>query len=158
LRTKLKESRKIKKEILAEWKSGLEKYKAEPEYPIYRALLKFKFGKPYSENEKNIHRLKRMILISHGKKLNESRDYKAETSSITIVPVIEKYTDLKKRGKMFFGKCPLHTDKTPSFCVYPETNSFYCFGCGQGGDLITFLELKHGFTFLQACEYLMGAK
>ena len=56
-----------------------------------------------------------------------------------IESVIGSYIDLKRRGKNLVGLCPFHNEKTPSFTVYPETASYYCFGCGAGGEVINFV-------------------
>lgn len=50
-----------------------------------------------------------------------------------ITDVVSSYVQLKRRGRTQVGLCPFHNEKTPSFVVYPETQSFYCFGCGAGG-------------------------
>lgn len=61
-----------------------------------------------------------------------------------IVDVISTYVNLKKRGKNYFGLCPFHSEKTPSFSVNREKDMFHCFGCGKGGNVFTFLmELEH---------------
>ena len=52
--------------------------------------------------------------------------------------VASSYVTLKRRGRILTGLCPFHNEKTPSFTVYPETQSYYCFGCGNGGDVSTF--------------------
>src|ERR1700687_3450470 len=60
-----------------------------------------------------------------------------------IVRVVGEYVRLKKTGKDFSGLCPFHQEKTPSFTVSPIKQIFYCFGCGKGGDIFTFLmEMK----------------
>ena len=56
-----------------------------------------------------------------------------------IESVISSYVELKRRGRNLTGLCPFHNEKTPSFTVYPETSSYYCFGCHVGGDVITFI-------------------
>ena len=56
-----------------------------------------------------------------------------------IESVLSPYIALKRRGSNLVGLCPFHNEKTPSFTVYPENGSYYCFGCGQGGDIITAL-------------------
>ena len=50
-----------------------------------------------------------------------------------IEQIVSSYVHLSKRGKISVGLCPFHNEKTPSFTVYPDTQSFYCFGCGAGG-------------------------
>ncbi len=63
---------------------------------------------------------------------------------LNIEEVVSSYVPLKRAGKNLKGLCPFHSEKTPSFTVYPDTNSFYCFGCGKGGDPITFIkEIEH---------------
>ena len=56
-----------------------------------------------------------------------------------IEDVVGSFVELRKRGINYIGLCPFHNEKTPSFTVYPENGSYYCFGCGQGGDVITFV-------------------
>ena len=51
--------------------------------------------------------------------------------------IARTYVDLKRRGRTYVCNCPFHSEKTPSFTVFPDTQSFYCFGCGAGGDVIT---------------------
>jgi len=71
-----------------------------------------------------------------------------------IVDVINPYVKLKKKGKNWFGLCPFHNEKTPSFSVQRERGMYYCFGCGVGGNAITFLVEHDGMTFPQAVEEL----
>ena len=65
-----------------------------------------------------------------------------------IESVISQYVTLKRRGKNLVGLCPFHGEKTPSFTVYPETSSFYCFGCGVGGDVFTFTGLIENLDYI----------
>ncbi len=72
-----------------------------------------------------------------------------------IESIIAAYVnDLRRYGARLVGRCPFHEDREPSFNIWPETQSFYCFGCGVGGDVFTFLEKMNGITFPQACELL----
>jgi hypothetical protein len=73
---------------------------------------------------------------------------------VSISFVIGRYTNLRHAGAHLLGRCPLHEDKRPSLHVYPETQSFHCFGCGEGGDVLTFLQKKENLTFGQALEAL----
>ncbi len=71
-----------------------------------------------------------------------------------IVEVIGHFMQLKKRGSNYIGNCPFHNEKTPSFNVNPAKNIFKCFGCGKGGDSVTFLEEHEKFSFVEAIRWL----
>lgn len=71
-----------------------------------------------------------------------------------INDVISSYVNLKRRGRNFVGLCPFHGEKTPSFNVYPQSNSFYCFGCGVGGDVITFVEKIENLDYFESVKFL----
>lgn len=72
-----------------------------------------------------------------------------------ITQVIQREgTLLKKYGSRYKALCPLHHEKTPSFTVYPDTQSFHCFGCGEGGDVIGFIMKLKGASFKDATAYL----
>ncbi|MBO7761320.1 MAG: DNA primase [Clostridia bacterium] len=71
-----------------------------------------------------------------------------------IEGVISPYVTLKRAGGMMKGLCPFHSERTPSFCVYPKNNSFFCFGCGVGGDAITFIKRVENMDFEDAVEFL----
>lgn len=71
-----------------------------------------------------------------------------------IEDIISQYSVLKRRGKNLVGLCPFHSEKTPSFTVYPENGSFYCFGCGVGGDVITFTSLIENLDYVESIKLL----
>ncbi len=71
-----------------------------------------------------------------------------------IVDIISGYVDLKKSGRNYKGLCPFHSEKTPSFMVSQELQLYKCFGCGEGGDVFTFLEKIEGYDFSHALEVL----
>ena len=71
-----------------------------------------------------------------------------------IEDVVQSYVQLRRRGRTCTGLCPFHTEKTPSFVVYPETQSFYCFGCGAGGDVITFIKKISNLEYVEAVKLL----
>ena len=71
-----------------------------------------------------------------------------------VESVIGSYIDLKRRGKNLVGLCPFHNEKTPSFTVYPETASYYCFGCGAGGEVINFIRNIENLDFTEAVKLL----
>ncbi|MEG2396334.1 MAG: DNA primase [Oscillospiraceae bacterium] len=68
--------------------------------------------------------------------------------------IISSYVTLKRKGKILSGLCPFHNEKTPSFTVYPETQSYYCFGCGAGGDVITFIRDIENLDYIEAAKFL----
>ena len=71
-----------------------------------------------------------------------------------VVDVIGTFVSLKKRGRNHIGLCPFHQEKTPSFNVDPLTQTFKCFGCGEGGDIFTFVEKYQNMSFVEAAEFL----
>lgn len=71
-----------------------------------------------------------------------------------IVEVISGYVPLKKRGQNFWGCCPFHGEKTPSFAVNPAKNMFYCFGCHEGGDIFKFIMKMESCDFMEALKLL----
>ncbi|MBO5066557.1 MAG: DNA primase [Clostridia bacterium] len=71
-----------------------------------------------------------------------------------IESVIAGYVDLRRRGRTLTGLCPFHNEKTPSFTVYPETSSYYCFGCGAGGDVVTFIRSIENLDYIEAVKFL----
>ena len=71
-----------------------------------------------------------------------------------IEQVISSYVNLKRRGRNLVGLCPFHSEKTPSFTVYPDSQSFYCFGCGAGGDVITFIKKIENLEYVEALRFL----
>ncbi len=85
--------------------------------------------------------------------LNESflQELKFKTD---IEDVISGYVSLKKRGNTSVGLCPFHNEKTPSFTVYNDTQSFYCFGCGAGGDAVTFIKKIENLDYMDAVKAL----
>jgi len=77
-------------------------------------------------------------------------------AAIQIVPVVEDTVRLRKTGGSFTGLCPFHQERTPSFNVSPTYNTFKCFGCGEGGDAITFVMKRDNIDFVDAIEVLAG--
>lgn len=71
-----------------------------------------------------------------------------------IERIISGYVPLSRKGRNLSGLCPFHSEKTPSFFVYPQTQSFYCFGCGAGGDVITFIRRIENLEYMEAVRFL----
>lgn len=80
--------------------------------------------------------------------LNELRE------RVDIEELISGYVDLKRQGRLSKGLCPFHSEKTPSFAVYPDTHSYYCFGCAKGGDIITFVRDIENLDYIEAVKFL----
>ena len=71
-----------------------------------------------------------------------------------IVDIVSQYVNLKKKGANYFGLCPFHNEKSPSFSVSPGKQMYYCFGCGAGGNVITFVMEYENYTFVEAVKML----
>jgi DNA primase len=78
----------------------------------------------------------------------------AVKAAIDIVTVVEGRTRIRKMGSSYKGLCPFHQEKTPSFSVMPERGTYHCFGCGEGGDAIDFVEKTEQLDFVGAIEWL----
>ncbi len=81
-------------------------------------------------------------------KISEIRD------ATDVVDLVSGYVTLKKSGRNYFGLCPFHPEKTPSFSVNPEKQIFHCFGCGAGGNVFTFLMRHEGISFPESVKFL----
>ena len=88
-----------------------------------------------------------MVFISDEKK-NEILE------NSDIVAIIGDYVDLKKSGNSYKGLCPFHNEKTPSFTVDDRKQLFHCFGCGEGGDVVSFIMHKEGLSYIESMKYL----
>src|SRR3989344_4236348 len=73
---------------------------------------------------------------------------------LSIVEVISGYVKLEKAGRNFKARCPFHKERTPSFMVSPERGTYYCFGCGEKGDIFSFVERMEGLDFVGALRML----
>lgn len=82
---------------------------------------------------------------------NQSQEIKAR---LNIVDIVGDYVPLKKSGSTHWGLCPFHSEKTPSFSVSTDKQTFHCFGCGKGGDVFTFLMEIEGLSFTEALKQL----
>ncbi|NCE74196.1 DNA primase [Anaerotruncus sp. X29] len=71
-----------------------------------------------------------------------------------IEQVVSSYVRLRRRGRISTGLCPFHSEKSPSFTVYPDNQSFFCFGCGAGGDIITFIRRIENLEYVEAVKFL----
>ena len=71
-----------------------------------------------------------------------------------IVSVVSKYVPLDRKGRLFWGRCPFHGEKTPSFAVNEDNQFYHCFGCGVGGDVIKFVQEIESVDFMGAVHIL----
>lgn len=110
--------------------------------------------------EKTFFRLRRFQnLFSPKKELRNSTHFEEKIEIARRFPIEElarSKLELRQAGRNFISLCPLHNERTPSFYVYPETNSFYCFGCNQGNDVINLAMALYGLTFKEAVEMLQN--
>lgn len=106
--------------------------------------------------EKRIAHLRRLQLATEGRtpKGHLTDD---QIQQATAVPIENLTTNpLRKSGKTLIGLCPFHSERSPSFHIYPKSNSCWCFGCNQGGDVISFVRLLYGYSFQEAVRYILG--
>lgn len=68
--------------------------------------------------------------------------------------VMQSYVNIIRKGHNFVCSCPFHSEKTPSCTIYPDTQSFYCFGCGVGGDVVTFIKKIENLEYMEAVRFL----
>ena len=84
-----------------------------------------------------------------------SEDFIFRLKSICdITSIVSNYVELKDSGRTKKCCCPFHSEKTPSFVVFEDTQSFYCFGCSVGGDVISFIEKIENLDYLESVKYL----
>jgi DNA primase len=86
--------------------------------------------------------------------LIEQASIQAVLDACDMLEIVAPYTTLKKSGANYMGRCPFHGEKTPSFSVDPAQKLYYCFGCGEGGNVFTFIEKKEGLDFADAVKML----
>src|SRR6476659_5633380 len=88
-----------------------------------------------------------------GNRIPEEVVEQIRTSS-DIVEVIGEYVQLRKQGRNYFGLCPFHGENSPSFSVSLDKQIFHCFGCGEGGNVFSFLMKMEGLSFIEAVQKL----
>lgn len=117
-----------------------------------REWLKHTQVLPIIEVETHISRLKRMLsLDSKGKAFESGLDIEAARQK-PILEIID--FPVKRAGRIYSGLCPFHTERTPSFYIYPDSNRFVCFGCQKKGDVITYIMLINNLNFIEAVKWL----
>lgn len=111
------------------------------------------------ECDKQINRLKRLLALAfpENRMFSEYRDFQGKLERAREYPIVElaqNYLELKSSGSRFVSLCPFHNEKTPSFFLYPETNTFHCFGCQEHGDIIKLTMHLCGIDFKNAVRML----
>lgn len=111
-------------------------------------LLKVKF---------HIVRLKRLLSVAKGQENKTGVITEEQIQTALDVPIQNLFNGkFRKVGKTLKGLCPFHKEKSPSFCIYLETNTCWCFGCQQGGNTINSVKLLYGYSFRETISYLIG--
>lgn len=113
--------------------------------------------------EQNITRLIRLNSLLKNPKVKNCKSKVFENEirqakKVSLLDIVSERQRVKRSGNKYATNCPFHKDKHPSFFIYPETNSFYCFGCGVGGDVIKFVELLFNYSFKEAVKWLGGER
>lgn len=121
---------------------------------IWREWVKATDGEELLEADRHIASLKRLQWIASGR-VPRGRIAEEQIQQAVAVPIETLLKQpMRKSGKALVGLCPFHAEKHPSFLIYLETNSCWCFGCNKGGDVINFVRLLHGFSFPDAVKWL----
>ena len=143
-------------------KLTLIKYKITDEFSqwFWREWVKVNEGQELLKVDGHIARLKRLLAVARGWGLKgRITEEKIQQALHTpIENIANQHLKLYKSGRALVGLCPFHPEKHPSFFIYPETNSCWCYGCNQGGDVINFVRLLYGYSFKEAVKYLIGEK
>ncbi len=138
------EIKKIRKEI-----------KAKDQW-FYKLFLKHSLISDLLLIEKEINYFLHLKYLSqyHGKNKEEWQEKVNRALEYPIEELVCRDITLRRSGQNLIGRCPLHEEKTPSFYIYLKNNSFYCFGCSQGGNVINYVMKRQNLTFKEAVEYL----
>ncbi len=123
---------------------------------FWRLCVRYVDGPRLVQISGHLTRLERLQAVATGTP-QPGRLTEAQIAQARRVPVESLVsTPLRKSSKTLIGHCPLHQEKSPSFHVYPDTNSWYCYGCHCGGDSISFVRHLHGLSFIKAVRYLIA--
>lgn len=124
---------------------------------FWREWLKINEGQELIIVGGHITRLKRFLQARKGRH-PKGWFTQEEIKQARDVPIESVLVDckFKRSGRNLVSLCPLHQEKTPSFYVYTDSNSFYCYGCQEGGNIIKLVQLIHGFNFVEAMRWLIN--
>lgn len=128
-------------------------------YWFYREWIKINEGCELSKIQKQIKRLKWLIVDKKKFDSNHiTQDDIERAKEVSLLDIAEADTRLRKSGKTYSGLCPFHQEKSPSFVIYPESNTFVCFGCQMKGDVIAYLMNIRKLTFIEAVRWLQKGR
>jgi DNA primase len=139
----------IRRELSFIWKFFFVSISIIPQYIIIHEKVNKK-RKKLKESKKFC----RIIIMRRFKMYYSDEIIEEVRSRNDIVDVISTYVKLQKKGSSYFGLCPFHNEKSPSFSVSRQKQMYYCFGCGAGGNVFTFLMEYENYTFVEALKYL----
>jgi hypothetical protein len=159
---KIKEWKKVERQLLQNIKNQLLEVRAtvpEQDQWFAKAMVKYGTGAELVKARRHIMRLYRLKNLYSPPKIMSPKKITAEKISranqVPIVDLVGQYTKLRKSGTTFIALCPLHKEKSPSFVVYPLTNSWHCFGCGEGSSSIDLIMKLNGLSFKDAVQFLI---
>lgn len=161
---KLREWEEKKDDLLDEIRTELIKARKEAEdekiYLVKKIFITILREQEFENIDKNISRLKRLLYLikNHNKrpKAGITQEDIERAKTMPIKAIIGQICEVKRAGRLFKVLCPFHKEQNASFMVYPESNSFYCFGCGVGGDTIDFVKRYYNLDFLSAVKFLIN--
>lgn len=134
-------------------------HKCEKEVEVF--LVRDCYSEKLERIDREIRRLKgyfSRVVLEKGKTYLPIEEIKSSVSIVEVFGRLCPDRRLKKSGDKYSCLCPFHSEKHPSFCLYPETNTFYCFGCGEAGDVFDLVMKLEGFSFKEAIVYLQGGE
>lgn len=127
------------------------------EFQVYFTFMQFIFH-PLLDLHFVYNEIQKLNLILYLLTPNKDKKKLVDVERIKQIPIesviANEGINLKSAGAIITGLCPFHQENHPSFTVYPNTFSFYCFGCNEGGDVISFIQRLKGISFYEAILYL----
>ncbi len=159
LREKIDERQKEYDDLATEIKKRYSQI-PEKDHDIYEVFIEKLWIPKLIEVERHLFRLKRQLAIlcgprdGHPRRWENIQELIALAKTRSIYELARDKLELRPSGKNFVALCPFHNEKTPSCYFYTETNTFYCFGCGEKGDVITFIMRLYGIGFTDAVKML----
>jgi hypothetical protein len=121
---------------------------------VLRSIIKQLVVPRLIDLERDICRLERLLIIREVRPKNVRRKIELAKEKPILDVAALNGCEFRRSGKNYRMKCRFHEDRTPSLYFYPQTNSFYCFGCQKGGDVIQFTQDLLGLSFVESINYL----